>query len=169
MNEVFLHINKVIIRDIILNKIASSKLTPNKLRVMVYRLYGLEIYTKNIKPDCFIGGKNIIIGKDTVINYGCFFDNSEKIEVGMNCNVAMQVMFCTSTHKIGDSERRAGENVGKAIKIGNGCWIGTRATILPGVTVGEGCIISAGAVVTKDCEKNGLYAGIPAKRIRDLN
>lgn len=53
--------------------------------------------------------------------------------------------------------------------IKDGCWVGANVTIIPGVTIGEGCIIAAGAVVTKNCEPDGLYAGVPAKRIKDLN
>jgi acetyltransferase-like isoleucine patch superfamily enzyme len=48
-------------------------------------------------------------------------------------------------------------------------WIGANAIILCGVTVGEGCIIASGSVVTKDCYPNGMYAGVPAKRIKDLD
>ncbi|MNP69519.1 Maltose O-acetyltransferase [compost metagenome] len=81
----------------------------------------------------------------------------------------MQVMLCSSTHEPGDVSRRAGKPSGKSIKIGDGTWIGTRAVILPGVTIGEGCIISAGAVVTKDCEPNAMYAGVPAKKIKELD
>ncbi|QJA09391.1 acyltransferase [Romboutsia sp. CE17] len=77
-------------------------------------------------------------------------------------------MFCTSTHKIGDKSKRAGNFYSQNIKVGNGCWIGARATILPGVIIEDGCIIAAGSVVSKNCESNYLYAGIPAKKIRCL-
>ncbi|WP_060664555.1 DapH/DapD/GlmU-related protein [Bacillus sp. CHD6a] len=80
----------------------------------------------------------------------------------------MEVLFCTSTHEFGTCERRAGKPYGKPIKIGNGCWVGARVTILPGVTIGDGCIIAAGSVVTKDCESNSLYSGVPAKRVKGL-
>ena len=50
----------------------------------------------------------------------------------------------------------------------DGCWICAGCTILPGVTIGEGCVIAAGSVVNKDCAPDGLYAGVPAKRIKDL-
>lgn len=56
----------------------------------------------------------------------------------------------------------------KPITVGKGCWIGANAIILPGVTIGDGCIIGAGAVVNKDCAPNGLYVGVPTKRVRDL-
>ena len=90
------------------------------------------------------------------------------IVIGARCNIAMQVMFCTENHEIGDASRRAGALVCAPISVGDGCWIGTRAIILPGVSIGEGCIIAAGAVVNRDCAPNGLYAGVPAKRVRDL-
>lgn len=52
------------------------------------------------------------------------------------------------------------------VSIGDSCWLGARATILPGVTIGEGTIIGAGAVVTEDCKPGAVYAGVPARRIR---
>lgn len=80
----------------------------------------------------------------------------------------MQVSFVNSTHDIGDSEMRGGRVKSQPIVVEDGCWICSRVTILPGVTIGKGCVIAAGAVVTKDCLPNGLYAGVPAKRIKDL-
>jgi len=81
----------------------------------------------------------------------------------------MEVLLCTSTHEIGSESQRAGTTIQLPIIIEDGCWVGARANILPGVKIGKGCIIAAGSVVTKDCEPNGLYAGVPAKRIRDLD
>lgn len=77
-------------------------------------------------------------------------------------------MFCSSTHKIGSEKKRAGDAVGNPIYIEDGCWIGARSLILPGVTIGKGTIIAAGSIVTKNCEPNSLYAGIPAKKIKHL-
>lgn len=81
----------------------------------------------------------------------------------------MDVLFCVSSHEIGASTGRAGKDVKKGIKIGNGCWIGARVTILPGVEIKEGCVIASGAVVTSVCEPNGLYGGVPARRIKNLS
>ena len=63
---------------------------------------------------------------------------------------------------------RAGALFLAPLVVSSGCWIGARAVLLPGLTIGEGCVVGAGAVVTKDCLPIGLYAGIPARRIRDL-
>ena len=52
------------------------------------------------------------------------------------------------------------------VHIGDRCWIGTRAMVMPGVTIGEGTVIGAGALVTKDCDPGAVYVGVPAKRVR---
>lgn len=155
-------------RNLLVNTIASCGLLPSRLRIIIYNLCGMKIDCKGISSGCFFGGNNIEINSGTSINYGCFFDNSGKISIGKNCNIAMQVLFCTSTHEFGSNERRAGKNVGMNIFVGDGCWIGARSIILPGVRIWEGCIIAAGAIVSKDCLANGLYAGVPATRIKDI-
>ena len=58
------------------------------------------------------------------------------------------------------------EGQGRVVLGRDGCWIGARAVILPGVTIGEGTIIGAGSVVTKDCEPGAVYVGVPARRVR---
>lgn len=159
---------KILILDLLVNTIASSKLMPHEIRYFFYKAYGISTQTKNINPDCFMGGNRISIGQNTFINYGCRLDNSGEIIIGANCDIGFEVLVCTSTHVLGESTRRAGKAIGKQIVIKNGCWIGARTTILGGVTIGEGCVIAAGSLVNKDCESNGLYAGVPAKRIKEL-
>ncbi|MRH41261.1 hypothetical protein GH741_01070 [Aquibacillus halophilus] len=162
------HFVRTLKRDLIINKIASSYVVPTVIRHIIYKWYGIKTKTKNISPGCFFGGNNISIGENSFINYNCFFDNAGKIEIEKNCSIAMDVLFCTSSHEMGNSDKRAGKGVGQPIKLGQGCWVGARATILPGVTIGHGCIIAAGSVVNKDCEPNGIYAGVPAKRIKEI-
>jgi maltose O-acetyltransferase len=157
-------------RYVILNFIAASELTPNKIRTAIYRMAGIKVKNVIIKPGTFMGGTDIIIGVSTFINYNCFFDNVESIKIGDGCIIAMEVIFTTSSHDIitETDKVKIGNSKGKKIVVKNNCWIGARATILPGVTIGEGCVVAAGAVVNKDCESYGLYAGVPAKRIKDL-
>jgi maltose O-acetyltransferase len=156
-------------RDFYLNFVSSSILLPNFIRYFLYKLYGIKIYSKKISPKCFIGNNNLYIGRNTFINYGCYFNTEGGIKIGNYCDIAYQVTFCTSSHEVGSISRRAGKNTAKPIEVKDGTWIGARSIILPGVTIGESCIIAAGTVVTKDCKSNGLYAGVPAKRIKDLN
>ncbi len=159
---------RMTIRDCFINSIAGSPFVPFPLRFFIYRTYGIKTETSNIRSHCWFTGKKVKIGRDAYVNYRCFFDELGSIEIGPSCRVASDVAFITSTHEIGGSLKRAGDDIGKGIKVGLGCWIGTRATILPGVTIGDGCVIGAGAVVTHDCAPNGVYVGVPARRIRDL-
>jgi maltose O-acetyltransferase len=111
----------------------------------------------------------ITVGSNTFVNNGCQFLGEGEIVIGANCAIGYDVMFCTSTHLVGAAGQRAGEYVYAPISVGNGVWVGARATILAGVSIRGGCIIGAGAVVTKDCSIDGLYTGVPAGRIRDLS
>lgn len=143
--------------------------TPLWLRKGIYNLFGMKIRKCHISPKCFFGSKRIEIGEGTFINYRCFFDGANNISIGKNCRIAMNCSFITSTHVIGDETMRASEGISKPITIGNGCWIGSNSTVLPGVNIGNGTIIAAGSVVVHDCEENSLYAGVPAKKIKQLS
>ena len=159
---------KLVARDAFLNVIPSSMLVPTFARFLIYRAAGLNLHTFKILPGCFVGGTQVSIGKGTFVGYGCFFDAVAAISIGDRCAIANEVCFVTSYHAVGGPEARAGERLVRPIRIGNGRWVGARATFLPGVSVGDGCIIAAGAVVTRDCEANALYAGVPAKFIKRL-
>lgn len=160
---------KKVLKDIWLNVVCSSVLLPPPIRIIFYKFmhYNIRGY---ICAGCFCGyGKGILcIGKGSSVNYNCFFDLGADITIGDNCNISYQVTFVNSSHEIGSADRRAKGGFAKPIVVGNGCWIGANVTIMPGVTIGEGCIIGTGTLVTKDCEPNGVYVGIPAKRIKNL-
>jgi maltose O-acetyltransferase len=132
------------------------------------RAYGIQCDTPKVSPRCFFGGRDISIGRGAFLNYGCFLDGYAEIRIGERCFFGPQVMLITSTHEIGDASERGGRKYGEPIRIGNGCWLGARVTVMPGVTIGEGCVVASGSVVTKDCEPNGLYAGVPATRKKTL-
>ena len=76
--------------------------------------------------------------------------------------------FVTGTHEIGLSERRAGQGGAKPITIGNGTWVGTRAVILGGVTIGAGSVVGAGSIVRDSLPADTLSAGVPARAVRYL-
>lgn len=153
---------------ILTNTIASSRLVPQPIRYFLYRLAGIKTATMNIRPGCRIKFPLVTIGGGTFINDNCAFENFASVEIGKNCSIAPEVMFCTTTHEQGDEFRRAGHVIGKPIRVGDGCWIGARALILSGVTIGDGSVIAAGAVVISDCEPHGIYTGVPARRVKDL-
>ena len=151
------------------NYIGGNVLCPKRLRVMIYRLFGIKTNADRFNSKVWFYSPNINIGRDSFINNGVFFHNYSTITLGKNVFVGPEVMITTVSHEVGDSSCRATALKSQPITIKDGSWIGTRAVILPGVTIGEGCIIAAAAVVTKNCQPNGLYAGVPARRIKDLD
>lgn len=156
-------------RDLLYNKICSSSLVSNQLRVKLYKLGGVKLQSGvNICPHCFLGNSNLEIGENTFVNYECWFNTAGKVIIGKRCNIAYKVTFITSTHEIANTEQRAGQSVAKGISVGDGTWIGANVTILPGVNIGAGVIIAAGSVVVHDCENDCMYAGNPARKIKSL-
>lgn len=158
-----------VFRDVLLNTLAASPLWPGPARRYIYRMLGLRIGRTSISAWCFFGGTNFHIGDNSFINYKCFFDGTGPVTIGRDCLIGMQATFITSSHEHGDSNRRGGALTGKPIEVGDGCWIGARATIMPGVRIGKGTIIAAGSLVANDCDESSLYRGIPAKKVRDLD
>ena len=153
----------------LVNTLGASPFMPRRGRRVLLRLYGLRVETSAVMEGCHFGGRDIEIGRMTFVNVRCVFDNSAPIVIGERVQVGMEAMFITSTHAVGGPERRGLEVTSAPIEIGDGCWLGSRVTVLPGVTVGPGCIVAAGAVVREDCAPNGLYAGVPARRVRSLD
>lgn len=88
------------------------------------------------------------------------------IYIGDNALIGHNVVLATLNHE--ENPQKRGNLIPAPIKIGNDVWIGSNATILAGVTVGDGAIIAAGAVVTKDVGENAVVAGVPARYIRDI-
>jgi len=114
----------------------------------------------------FIRGPRVRIGNRVFCNDGVYVNHHVTIEDQVS--IGQFTRLITGGHELGPEGHRAGATTTEPIVIGRGAWLGASVTILPGVTVGAGCVIAAGAVVTKDCEPNGLYAGVPAVRKRSL-
>ena len=120
-----------------------------------------------------LNAENIKIGWNIHINSWCKFitGGSPKdiaITIGENSFLGPNCLLTTVTHEIGNSDQRAGVNLYKSIKIDEGCWLGANVTVLPGVTIGKGCIVGAGSLVNKSLEENYMYAGVPARKIKYL-
>lgn len=150
-------------------EINGSYHTPEELRGLFSKLIGQEVdETFTLFPpfhtDC---GKNIHIGKHVFINMGCKFQDQGGIFIGDGALIGHNVVLATLNHARSPEDR--GTMIPAPIHIGNRVWIGSNATILPGVTVGDGAIVAAGAVVTRDVPENTIVAGVPAKVIRHVN
>lgn len=108
------------------------------------------------------------IGEFCWVNVGVFLNLGAMVTIGDRVAVGHQVMILTDTHKIGPTERRAAQVFAKPVTIGAGAWLGARSTVLPGITIGQGAIVAAGAVVTKDVPPNTLVGGVPAQVLKEL-
>jgi len=114
--------------------------------------------------DC---GKNITIGKNVFINAGCCFQDQGGIVIGDDVLIGHNVVLATLKHGLPPNKRK---NLTPArINIGNNVWIGSNATILAGITIGNNSIIAAGALVSKDVLENVVVAGVPAKIIKNID
>jgi maltose O-acetyltransferase len=153
----------------VVNVVAGSSWLPKQLRRALYRALGFEIGGATLSPHLIFKTNRASIGLHAFINERCAFDNVERVTIGEGVHVGPEVLFGTTSHRIGRPDARAGPMLSAPVVVAPGCWIGARAMILPGVTIGEGCVVAAGAVVTRDCQPHGLYAGVPARRIRDLD
>ena len=151
-----------------MNTVAASALLRDDARQRILRWAGLGVEAERVGPACYFHTSQISIGENAFINHGCHFENVAPVEIGRGAVLSMFVVVATSHHEISDSHYRAGRWRPEPVRIGDGAWLGVRVTVLGGVTVGDGCVVAAGAVVTGDLAPNGLYAGVPARRVRDL-
>ena len=111
-------------------------------------------------------GQNITVGRNVFINSGCTFQDQGGITLGDGCLVGHQVSIATINHDM-DPDKR-GSMTFRPVVIWNNVWIGDHASILPGVTIGDGVVVAAGAVVTKDVPPRTVVGGVPAKVIREI-
>jgi maltose O-acetyltransferase len=147
--------------------LATSPLLPLAIRRTLLRVGGVRLGMMVWGLErCWFQSRHVSIGTGSYVNAGCWFEGAGEIEVGENCLFGPEVLVLTSTHALGADGTIGRAPKSRPVRIGDGSWIGARATILPGVTIGAGAVIAAGAVVTEDCESGGVYGGTPARRIR---
>src|SRR5437763_4974041 len=108
-------------------------------------------------------GQKVSIGRGTVINQGCLLYTTGGLVIGEHVSISSGVWLVTGTHDMNDPQF---VDIYKPIVIGDYVWIGVRATILGGVTVGKGAVVMAGAVVTQDVPCYAVVGGVPARVIR---
>lgn len=113
-------------------------------------------------------GNNIVLGKNVFINSNCYFMDGAKITVGDNVFIGPSCGFYTANHPLDYQTRNQGIEQALPILIGNNVWLGGNVIVLPGVKIGDGCVIGAGSVVTKDIEANSIATGVPCKVIKKI-
>ena len=143
--------------------------TPDEVRALLSELFGKEADpTLRVFPPFYTDfGKNITIGRHVFINACCHFQDHGGVTLGDGCQIGHNVVFATLNHGIASGDRV--HTYPAPIVLGKNVWVGSTATILQGVTVGDNAIIAAGAVVTKDVPADTIVGGVPAKVIRGIN
>ncbi len=147
----------------------------SRLRTALYRRAGLHIGARSLLlgPVELVGPGRIearfSLGDDSYITAPLYADLCQPITIGNGVYIGHHATLITTNHEIGPSWQRCGQAKSAPITIGDGAWIGAQATILPGVTIGRGAVVAAGAVVTKDVPPDTLVGGVPAKPLRALD
>ena len=134
-----------------------------------YRLFSLGDYSviesfaciNNAVGDVVIGDHTRIGLHNTIIG---------PVEIGNNVNLAQGITVTALNHNFSDTNKRIDEQgvSTNPVTIEDDVWVGANAVILPGVTIGEHCVVAAGAIVTKDVPPHSLVAGVPAKVIKQI-
>lgn len=146
-----------------------GKLPGHSLRRALYRwLHGLSFPATSV----LYGGAEIRnppalkIGENTVIGHYAILDARRGLELGRNVNLSTGVWIWTEQHDPNDPDFAI---VGGKVVVEDYAWISCRAVVLPGVRLGEGCVVAAGAVVTKDVPAWSIVGGVPAAVIGQRN
>jgi acetyltransferase-like isoleucine patch superfamily enzyme len=140
--------------------------SPDEVRALLAKLTGKPVDDSVVvfPPIYSEFGKNLTLGKNVFINIGCRFQDTGGISIGDGTLIGHGSTLTTLNHDV-DPDRRA-DMVPAPIVIGRQVWLGAAVTVVPGIRIGDGAIVGAGAVVTKDVPANAIVAGIPAKLIR---
>jgi acetyltransferase-like isoleucine patch superfamily enzyme len=130
---------------------------------------------KRVGEGCFyldvivwLNGGGIELGDRVSFNYGCYINGYGGLVIGDNCGFGPYVVIHTANHRTDDLDTPIRDQGWQArpIEIGADCFIGMTTCIVPGVRIGEGCVIGAGSVVTKDIPPFSVAAGSPARPLR---
>jgi len=150
------------------------QLTFSRTRTALLRASGLRIGARSrIMGELRITGHGVMdllsIGSDTLITGPLHIDLGATVRIGDGVQMGHHVTLLTIDHEMGPPEHRCGGRVVAPIVVEDGAWLASHVLVLPGVTIGRGSVVGAGAVVVHDVPRDTLVAGTPARFVRDLN
>lgn len=114
-------------------------------------------------------GCNIFIGENFFANFNFVVLDEARVTIGDNAFIGPNVSIYTACHPVESDLRNTKVEWAEPVTIGDNVWIGGSVTILPGVTIGDNCVIGAGSVVSRDIPSNSVAVGNPAKVVKTLN
>lgn len=149
-------------------KLNNSYHTLEEIREILSELFGYKVPDnfRVFSPFYTDFGRNIQVGDNVFINACCQFQDQGGIRLGDGCLIGHNVVFATLNHDLNPERRQI--CIPKSIELGKNVWIGSNATILGGVKIGDNAVVAAGAVVTKDVEPNTIVGGVPARFIKKI-
>ncbi len=165
LNKIFNRISNYLLDfKLLLIHIVSLHIPVALIRHFVFKLSGVKIGKgSTIHMGCkFFEPAGVEIGEDTKVGDNAFLDGRAKLKIGSHVDIASGVLIYNSEHDINDPEFKA---ISESVEIKDYVFIGPRSIILPGVRIGKGAIVAAGAVVTKNVDDFKIVAGVPAKVI----
>ena len=149
-------------------RLNSAYHTPDEVRALLSELFGYEVpQTFRVFPPFYTDfGKNITVGEGVFINACCHFQDHGGVTIGEGSQIGHNVVFATLNHGLAPENRQM--TYPAPIVLGRNVWVGSNATILQGVTIGDNAVVAAGAVVTKDVAADTIVGGVPAKFIKSI-
>lgn len=113
-------------------------------------------------------GFNVSIGDYTFVNHGAYLMDGAKIQIGSHCFIGPGFGAYTAQHPLVAEERNSFIERALPVAVEDSCWIGANVSVMAGVTIGEGSVIGAGSLVTKDIPPRSLAYGVPARVVRPI-
>lgn len=142
---------------------------PEELRALLARLFDREVDpTVRLFPPFYTDyGQNIHLGRGVFINACCHFQDHGGVTLGDGCQIGHNVVFATLDHGLEPEDRAT--TYPAPIVLGRNVWVGSNATILRGVRIGDNAVVAAGAVVTKDVPAEVIVGGVPARILGSIH
>lgn len=141
--------------------------SPSEIRELLSELTGRGVdESVTLFPPFYCEfGKNLVLEPGVFLNMACRFQDTGGITIGEGSLIGHGTTIVTLNHAVDPDHR--GDLLPAPVTLGRRVWVGAAATIVPGVSIGDGAIIGAGAVVTKDVAPHTIVAGVPARLIRE--
>lgn len=162
---------KQFIWNLVVNGIIMSYIFSPSLRLFFLNMIGCKLMSDSggLQGHCMLLSNKLILGRGSYINRECLIDNaSGKIIIGNNVSIGCRCCIHTTNHDYSNPLKRGGKVKGESVVIKDGCWLGSNVIILPGAVINEGVVIASGSIVKGELDANSLYAGIPARKIKDI-
>jgi maltose O-acetyltransferase len=145
----------------------------NRTRTALLRATGISIGAGSaVMGTVYVSGSGplglLTVGENTSISGPLHVDLGARVHIGARVHLGHHVHLMTMDHELGPSEERCGGLIAAPIDIGDGAWLGSWVTVLPGVSIGTGAVVAAGALVTASVAPDTLVGGVPARVIRTL-